>query len=326
MKTKIVALLLAVGSQAFAATSAEPLPSREFMGNVGMFAAVLGVLGFIGLLTASTRKVDLHYGMGDVYLSVPIALAGWLGVASLAIMGWRGDDLLPFMQEKLWLSGGSLVLALLLSFVLVRRCNPESGVFGVTFAAFGRLFVDTLSQLFSILVVLSGVWVIFGGRKQNGEKVSLLGRLGCAFAFAGLFNLVWGSIRTTTKEPVSSANGYLLGILNVLCMAAAGYAGYLYTHRVPELPSTALVDAVKAQDVELSRRIIAENPMLERRLAIEYAVHNDYRKLLNVIVRDSIDLEQAMQCADVNAREATLRFLKEKEYLSSPRPPVSEKL
>ena len=320
MNAKILVLLLALGSQAFAATSAEPMPSQEFMGNVGIFAAVLGVLGFIGLLTASAQKVDLHYGMGDVYLSVPVALAAWLGVASLAIMGWRGDDLLPFMQEKLWLSGGSVVLALVLSFVLVRRCNPESGVVGVSFAAFGRLFVDTLSQLFSILVVLSGVWVIFGGRKQNGEKVSFLGRLGCAFAFAGLFNLVWGSIRTTTKEPVSSANGYLLGILNVLCMAGAGYAGYVYSHRVPELQPAALVEAVKAQDVEQSLRIIAENPMLDRQLAIENAVRNDYRRMLNIIVRDSLDLEQAMQYAEVNGKESTLRFLKEKEFLSSAKP------
>ena len=318
MNMKWMMLLLLTGTQAFAATAAEPLPSVDFLGTVGVLAAILGVLGFIGLLTASAQKVDLHYGMGDVYLSVPIALAAWLGVASQALMGCRGDDLLPFMQEKLWLSGGSVVLALILSFIMVRRCNPQAGIFGVSFAAFGRLFVDSLSQIFSILVVLGGVWVIFGGRKQDGEKVSFLGRLGCAFAFVWLFNLVWGSIRTTTKEPVSSGNGYLLGILNVLCIAGATYAGYLYMHRTPQQLPVALVEAVQAQNAELALQIIAENPMMERTPAIEYAVKNDCRAMLNRIVRDSSDLEYAMQYAELNGKTATLRFLKEKEYLSSP--------
>lgn len=315
---KWVAVLLVLGSQAFAATAAEPLPSCEFYGYVAVLAAVLGVLGFIGLLTASAQKVDLHYGMGDVYLSVPIALAAWMGLGSLAIMGWRGDDLLPYMHEKMWLSGGSLVLALLLSFVLVRRCNPDSGIFGIAFAAFGRLFVDTLSQLFSIFIVLSGVWVIFGGRKQDGEKVSFLGRLGCAFAFMGLFNLIWGSIRTTTRETVSSTNGYLLGILNVLCIAGAVYGGYLYTHRTPQMHSSDLVEAVQAQNPDKIRRIVAENPMLERDYAIENAVENDFRRMLNVIIRDSADLEHAIEYAETHGKKDTLRFLREKEYLSSP--------
>ncbi len=318
MNMKWLVVLLALGSPAFAATSAEPLPTQEFMGTVGVFAAILGILGFTGLLAASAQKVDLHYGMGDVYLSVPIALAAWLGLGSLAIMGYRGDDLLPYMQEKLWLSGGSLMLALFLSFVLVRRCNPEAGVLRLVIAAFGRLFVDTLSQLFSLLVVLSGVWVIFGGRKQDGEKVSFLGRLGCAFAFVGLFNLVWGSIRSTTKEPISATNGYLLGILNVLCVAGAVYGGYLYTHRTPQLRSTDLVEAVAAQKSEQVRRIIAENPMLDREAAIEHAVRNDFRKMLNIIVRDTSDLELAIECASDNDKTATLRFLKEKEFISSP--------
>ncbi len=315
---KWVAVLLVLGSQAFAATAAEPLPSCEFYGYVAVFAAVLGVMGFIGLLTASAQKVDLHYGMGDVYLSVPIALAAWMGLGSLAIMGWRGDDLLPYMHEKMWLSGGSLLLALLLSFVLVRRCNPDSGIFGIAVAAFGRLFVDTLSQLFSIFIVLSGVWVIFGGRKQDGEKVSFLGRLGCAFAFMWLFNLIWGSIRTTTRETVSSTNGYLLGILNVLCIVGAVYGGYLYTHRTPKMHSSDLVEAVQAQNPDKIRRIVAENPMLERDYAIENAVDNDFRRMLNVIIRDSADLEHAIEYAEAHDKKDTLRFLREKEYLSTP--------
>lgn len=318
MNMKWLVVLLALGNSAFAATSAEPLPSQEFMGTVGVFAAILGVLGFIGLLTASAQKVDLHYGMGDVYFSVPIALAAWLGLGSLAIMGYRGDDLLPYMQDKLWLSGGSLLLALVLSIVLVRRCNPEAGVLRLVVAAFGRLFVDTLSQLFSLLVVLSGVWVIFGGRKQDGEKVSFLGRLGCTFAFVGLFNLVWGSIRSTTKEPISSTNGYLLGILNVLCVAGAVYGGYLYMNRTPQLHAMDLVESVAAQKPEQVRRIIAENPMLDREDAIEHAVQNDFRKMLNIIVRDTSDLEFAIEYASDSDKSATLRFLKEKEFLSSP--------
>ena len=323
MNTKLIfALALALGMPAYAATAAEPLPTVALdscFNTVLILSIAMAVLGFIGLLTASADHVDLHYGMGDVYLSVPLALATWMGLGSLMLMGVRGDDLLPFMQQKMWLSGVSIVLALVLSFVLVRRCNPQAGFFSLTLAAFGRLFVDTLSQLFSILVVLGGLWVIFGGsKKQNGEHVSFMGRLGCAFAFVGMFNLAWGSIRTTTREPVSSANGYLLGILNVVCIGAAVYAGYLYVNATPASHPADLVAAVQAGDAEQCRSIIAANPMLERNEAIAYAVQKNQLRMLNVIVRDEMDLDYALDVATQNGKTSVQSFLNEKARLSAP--------
>ena len=323
MNTKLIfSLVLALGMPAYAATAAEPLPTVALdscFNTVLILAIVMAVLGFIGLLTASADHVDLHYGMGDVYLSVPLALATWMGLGSLMLMGARGDDLLPFMQQKMWLSGASIVLALILSFILVRRCNPQAGFFSLTLAAFGRLFVDTLSQLFSILVVLGGLWVIFGGgKKQNGEHVSFMGRLGCAFAFVWMFNLAWGSIRTTTRETVSSTNGYLLGILNVLCIAAAGYAGYLYVNATPASKPADLVAAVQAGDADACRAIMAANPLLERNAAIEHAVVNKQLRMLNVIVRDEMDLDYALDVATQNDKTSVQSFLNEKARLSAP--------
>lgn len=321
-KRAIVVLLLCHSGNLLAATGAEPLPEytqHSFMMSVGWVAAVLSILGFIGLLTASAQKVDLHYGMGDVYLSVPIALAAWMGLGSLALMGWRGDDLLPFMQQKLWLSGGSFALALILSFVMVKRCNPQSGLVGVCIATFGRLFVDTLSQLFSILVVLSGLWVIFGGKKKDGrEQVPFLGRLGCAVVFMWLFNLIWGSIRSTTRETVSSSNGYLLGILNILCIAGGVYGAYVYMHGTSTMDAAALVQAVQAQDADKARELIAENPMMDRTPAIEIALSNGCRNMLNIIVRQNSDLDHAINYAESRNMDSMLRFLKEKEYLTFP--------
>lgn len=323
MNTKLIfSLVLALGMPAYAATAAEPLPTAALdscFNTVLILAIVMAVLGFIGLLTASADHVDLHYGMGDVYLSVPLALATWMGLGSLMLMGARGDDLLPFMQQKMWLSGASIVLALILSFILVRRCNPQAGFFSLTLAAFGRLFVDTLSQLFSILVVLGGLWVIFGGgKKQNGEHVSFMGRLGCAFAFVWMFNLAWGSIRTTTRETVSSTNGYLLGILNVLCIAAAGYAGYLYVNATPASKPADLVAAVQAGDADACRAIMAANPLLERKAAIEHAVVKKQLRMLNVIVRDEMDLDYALDVATQNDKTSVQSFLNEKARLSAP--------
>lgn len=315
----ILLLAVAMASPAMAATAAEPLPSvalTECYGTMVILAVIIGIIGFIGVLTASAQHVDLHDGMGDVYLSVPMALAAWMGLGSLMLMGARGDDLLPYMQEKMWLSGGSLVLALMLSFIMVRRCNPQAGIFSLTLAAFGRLFVDTLSQLFSVLVVLGGVWVLFGNERKNGEGVSFLGRLGCAFAFVGLFNLVWGTIRSTTRETVSSANGYLLGLLNVLCIAGAVYGGYLYLNRMPSASPADLTAAVQAGDKDLCRSLIAHNPHMSRHAAIEYAVANTRLGMLNVIVRNESDLTYALEYATTQAEQEALRFLREKERLS----------
>ena len=320
MKAVTLMVLLAAGSvQASTATMATPLPEAALHGFGGIILiclVVLAVLGFIGLLTASAEKVDLHYGMGDVYLSVPIALACWTSLAGMGVMGYRGDDLLPYLQDKLWLSGGLLALSLFLSFILVRRCNPQAGWLGLTVAAFGRLFVDAISQLLSILVVLSGLWVIFGGKK-NGEGTSLLGRLGCAFAFIWMFNVVWGSIRATTREKVSSANGYLLGILNVICIAGAAYGGYVYTHREPQLPSSELVAAVSAGSTEQALRLIAQNPMMNRTPAIEVALREGDRAMLNCIVRDWEDLETAITHAETHGLHNMLNFLQQKKQCST---------
>jgi hypothetical protein len=173
--------------------------------------------------------------------------------------------------------------------------------------------------LFSILVVLGGLWVIFGGgKKQNGEHVSFMGRLGCAFAFVWMFNLAWGSIRTTTRETVSSTNGYLLGILNVLCIAAAGYAGYLYVNATPASQPADLVAAVQAGDADACRAIMAANPLLERNAAIEHAVVNKQLRMLNVIVRDEMDLDYALDVATQNDKTSVQSFLNEKARLSAP--------
>ena len=313
---KLIPLLsLSVAGQVCAADIATPLPevALDSWSTIAMtLTIVIAVVGFIGLLVASAQKVDLHYGMGDVYLSVPIALGCWLGLGGLMFMFSRGDDLLPYLHDMLWMAGGLLALSLLLSFVLVKRCNPQSGVFGLIFATFGRIFVDTLSQLFSVLIILCGLWVIFGGRKQNDEKVSFMGRLGCTFAFVWLFNLIWGSIRTTTREPVSSTNGYLLAILNVLCVAGALYGGYVYTHRLPVVPSSALVEAVRDGNSDRALDIIANNPMLDRAPAIEVALRDSKTTMLNHIIRDEYDLEVAKQHAETHGLQRMKTFLDDK--------------
>lgn len=317
----ILLLSLVAAGQASATDFATPLPeiSQNTWATVAIIvASVFAILGFIGLLVASAQKVDLHYGMGDVYLSVPIALGCWLGVGGLLYMFFRGDDLLPYMLDKLWMFGGLLVLSLLLSFVFVKRCNPGSGFFGLTFATFGRIFADTLSQLFSVLIILCGLWVIFGGRKQNGEKVSFMGRLGCTFAFVWMFNLIWGSIRTTTREPVSATNGYLLAILNVLCVGGALYGLYQYSHRLPEEAPSVLVEAVRKGDSERALAIIANNPMLDRTPAIEVALREGRNSMLNHIIRDKSDLEDAMLHAETHGLQRMDGFLKSKYKKSYP--------
>ncbi len=315
-KRFIVTLLLVLAAlPAQAAVSVTPLPEQTLQtcwSAVIAVAAVLGVVGFIGLLVATAQKVDLHYGMGDVYMSVPLALACWLGLAGAAFIGHRGDDLLPYMQTELWLAAGVFVFSLVLSFVLVKRCNPGCGFFGLVLAAFGRLFVDILSQLFSLLTLLGGIWVIFGGRKHDGEKVSFLGRLGCAVVFAWMFNLVWGSIRTTTREPVSSANGYLLGVLNVLCVAGALYGGYEYVHRMAVLPPSALVESVRSGNRERALQIIADNPMMDRGPAIEVALRSQNYAMLNLVIRNKSDLTLAMQHAETHGLNNMFAFLRQK--------------
>lgn len=316
LNRKIMSLLpLVAVLPAQAAELAQPLPEvalQSCWGTVLILAAVVGIIGFVGLLVATAQKVDLHYGMGDVYLSVPLALACWLGLAGAAFIGHRGDDLLPYMQAELWLAGGLFVLALVFSFLLVRRCNPGCGFIGLVFAAFGRLFVDILSQLLSLLTLLGGLWVIFGGRKQDGEKVSFLGRLGCAAAFAWMFNLVWGSIRTTTRESVSSTNGYLLGVLNVLCVAGALYGGYEYVHRMAVLPPSALVESVRIGNREQTLQIIADNPMMSRGPAIEVALRSQNYAMLNLVIRNKSDLTLAMQHAETHGLNNMFAFLRQK--------------
>ncbi len=304
-----------------ASVQAEPLPevAHHCVWNVVLVvASVLGILGFVGLLVATAQKVDLHYGMGDVYLSVPLGLACWTSLVGFGYMAWRGDDLLPYLQTPVIISYVLFFLSLLLSFILVKRCNPQAGIVGLIFAAFGRLFVDILSQLCSILVVLSGIWVIFGGRKQNGEKVSFLGRLGCAFAFAWMFKLVWGSIRTTTREPVSSTNGYLLAVLNMLCIAGALYGGYAYTHRMPVVQTSELVQAVLHNNQEATLKIIAENPMMDRTPAIHTAIKYTNGPMLNILIRSRSELAETIEYAQGEGLANVLAFLRAKHRLSCP--------
>ena len=118
-KTIILLLTLAAAGQVGASELATPLPelSQNSWASVGiMLTVVIAAIGFVGLLVASAQKVDLHYGMGDVYLSVPIALGCWLGLGGLMFMFSRGDDLLPYLQDKLWMAGGLLAVSLALSF------------------------------------------------------------------------------------------------------------------------------------------------------------------------------------------------------------------
>ncbi len=304
-----------------ASVQAEPLPEvahHSVWDVVLVVAAVLGVLGFVGLLVATAQKVDLHYGMGDVYLSVPLGLACWTSLVGFGYMAWRGDDLLPYLQAPIIIAGVLFILSLVLSFILVKRCNPQAGIFGLIFAAFGRLFVDILSQLCSILVVLSGIWVIFGGRKQNGEKVSFLGRLGCAFAFAWMFKLVWGSIRTTTREEVSSTNGYLLAVLNMVCIAGAVYGGYAYAHRMPAAQPAELVQAVMRNQQEVALKIIAENPMMDRTPGIHSAIKYTNGPMLNILIRSKSELAETIEYAQGQGLANVLAFLQAKQRLSWP--------
>lgn len=69
-----------------------------FLSELSTAALVLLVLGFVGLLVATANKINLHYGLGDIYLSAPVSLVCWAGGAWLFYMGYRGDDLLPYLE------------------------------------------------------------------------------------------------------------------------------------------------------------------------------------------------------------------------------------
>lgn len=321
----MIGLLLCLAGQAAAATAPTPMPEyaqHVFFGEVGTAALVLAVLGFVGLLVATANKVNLHYGLGDIYLSAPVSLVGWAGWAWLFYMGYRGDDLLPYLEARLWCAGCMVGGPLVYSFIMVRRCNPGRGLFAILWGTFARLFADMLYQLGSLLLVFCTLLLLLGGRSKEGEKSGLINMLITLLGIGLLNKCVWNTIRSTTYEPVSG-QGYLVAILHLLCFGGSIYGVYAYVQHHPQKEPAALVSAVKSHQPELALELMAKNPMMGLNAGVLVAVENRNLLMLNHLVRGSAELEVALN----HARELNLssveRFLVEKQRISLPAPPES---
>lgn len=313
-------LLLCVAGQAMAATEATPMPElaqHAFLSHLSMAALVLAVLGFVGLLIATANKINLHYGLGDIYLSAPVTLVCWAGVAWLFYMGYRGDDLLPYLGARLWCAGGMVLVPLVYSFFMVRRCNPGRGIFAIVAGTLARIFADMLYQLFSLLLVLCTLLLVLGGRKKEGDKSGLINMLITILGIGLLNRCVWGTIRSASREPISG-NGYLVAFLHLLCFGGAIYGVSVYVQHNPQKDAGALVQAVQARNPELALELVAKNPMMELEAGVQEAVKNRDLQMLNHIVRGSAELEVALTHARSHNLTSVVRFLEEKERRSAP--------
>lgn len=317
-------LLLCVAGQAVAATEPTPMPEyaqHVFLGELGTAALVLVVLGFVGLLIATANKINLHNGLGDIYLSAPVSLVCWAGVAWLFYMGYRGDDLLPYLEARLWCAGSMVGVPAVYSFFMVRRCNPGRGLFAILSGTLARLFADMLYQLCSLLLVLCTLLLILGGRKKEGDKSGLINMLITVLGIGLLNKCVWGTIRSTSREPISG-NGYLVAILHLLCFGGAIYGVYTYVQHNPQKDASALVQAVHAHQTELALELMARNPMMGLEAGVQAAVESRNLVMLNHIVRGSAELEVALAHAKARNQTTVVSFLEKKARLSLPEAPA----
>ena len=320
----ILGLLLCVAGQALAATEPTPMPEyaqHVFLSELSTAALVLLVLGFVGLLVATANKINLHYGLGDIYLSAPVSLVCWAGGAWLFYMGYRGDDLLPYLEARLWCAGGMVAVPMVYSFFMVRRCNPGRNAFALVSGTLARLFVDMLYQLCSLLLVLCTLLLILGGRKKEGDKSGLINMLITVLGIGLLNKCVWGTIKSTTLEPVT-ANGYLVAFLHLLCFGGSIYGVYTYVQHNPQKDAAALVQAVQLHQPALALDLMARNPMMGLGAGIQAAVENRNLVMLNHIVRGSAELELALSHARARNLGSVVRFLEEKARLSGIEPPL----
>lgn len=317
MKWMIVPLLCVAG-QATAATAPTAMPEyaqHVFFGELCTTALVLAALGFVGLLFSTANKINLHYGLGDIYLSAPISLVCWAGVAWLFYMGYRGDDLLPYLEERLWCAGCMVVVPMVYSFFMVRRCNPERGWQSILAGTLGRLFADMLYQVCSLLLVLCTLLLVLVGRKKEGDKSGLLNMLMTVLGIGLLNKCVWGTIQSTTREPVSSG-GYLVAFLHLLCFGGAIFGVHAYVQHNPQKESGALVWAVREQKPAQALELMALNPMMGLEAGVQEAVEQSDFKMLNIVVRGSDEMELALAHARALEMANVERFLLEKEKLS----------
>lgn len=318
----MIGLMLCVAGRAMAATEPTPMPEyaqHVFLGELGTVALVFVVLGFVGLLVSTANKVNLHYGLGDIYLSAPVSLVCWAGVTWLFYMGYRGDDLLPYLESRLWCAGAMVDVPVVYSFFMVRRCNPGRGWGLILSGTLARLFVDMLYQLCSLLLVLCTLLLMLGGRKKEGDKSGLINMIITVFGIGLLNKCVWGTIKSTTLEPVS-ANGYLVAFLHLLCFGGSVYGVFTYVQHNPQKDSSALVQAVQAHQPELALELMAMNPMMGLDAGVQTAVEKRNLVMLNHIVRGSAELEVALAHARNHNLASVVRFLEEKARLSKSGP------
>lgn len=316
----IMGLLLCVAGQALAATEPTPMPEyaqHVFLSELSTAVLVLLVLGFVGLLVATANKINLHYGLGDIYLSAPVSLVCWAGGAWLFYMGYRGDDLLPYLETRLWCAGGMVAVPVVYSFFMVRRCNPGRNAFALVSGTLARLFADMLYQLCSLLLVLCTLLLILGGRKKEGDKPGIINMIITVLGIGLLNKCVWGTIKSTTLEPVSG-NGYLVAFLHLLCFGGSIYGVYTYVQHNPQKDASALVQAVRAHQPELALELMAMNPMMGLDAGVQEAVEKRNLIMLNHIVRGSAELDVALAHARNHNLTSVVRFLEEKARLSEP--------
>lgn len=207
------------------------------------------------------------------------------------------------------------------SFFMVRRCNPGRNAFALVSGTLARLFVDMLYQLCSLLLVLCTLLLILGGRKKEGDKSGLINMLITVLGIGLLNKCVWGTIKSTTLEPVT-ANGYLVAFLHLLCFGGSIYGVYTYVQHNPQKDAAALVQAVQLHQPALALDLMARNPMMGLGAGIQAAVENRNLVMLNHIVRDSAELELALSHARARNLGSVVRFLEEKARLSGIEPPL----
>lgn len=316
--TFLLVVLLCLLGQAMAATAPTPMPEyaqQEFLGNLGVAALVLAVLGFSGLLIATANKINLHYGVGDIYLGAPVSLICWLGVAWLFYMGHRGDDLLPYLEARLWCAGAMVVVPVVYSFIMVRRCNPERGFLALFWGTMGRLFADMLYQLCSLLMFICTILLVIVARRSSAGRGNVLNSLLTLLGIGFLSKCVWDTIRSTTYEPMTG-QGYLISFLHMICFGGAIYGVYAYVQHNPQKEPAALVEAVEANNPGKALELMAKNPMMSLEPAIREAVDECNYKMLNYIVRGPVEFDMAMSRARNEELDAVVRFLEEKKRLS----------
>ena len=322
----LMLMVLGMSCQSWAAVEATPLPEvaqQAFFSQVWISAAVVAVLGFVGLLVCTANKIRLHNGLGDIYLSAPVSLMGWMGFAWLLYMGLRGDDMLPYMLSRVWLALAMLLVPVVYAFAMARRCNPGSGLPAVLSATVARLVADMFYQLCSVLFLLSLLNLVqkFSNTEQqkNGLLRSIFTLLGLGF----LNKVVWDTLRTSSRVPIEG-NGFLVLFLNILCFVGSIFGVVTYMKHNPQQQPAALVAAVQANDPEQAMSLMALNPSMSIEEGVCMAVACQNYTMLNHVVRGDSELEVAMNYATTHNLTAVLSFLQKKkeatEALSTPQP------